>query len=112
MIGSEIPQTSPSSPTLGSTLARRTRDLLHALNQQELFVVALYLRAGSMNKGELYEHADTIRKLSRRELLMIVLETPAHQISEATVHILAGALHPRRAWMKYRAESDRPQSTA
>ena len=46
-----------------------TRELLDELTQQEVFVVALYLRAGSLNKQQLYEYADSLRMQPRRQLL-------------------------------------------
>ena len=62
--------------------------------------MVLYLQANIMKKSQLFKYANAIQKLSRRELLLIVLDTPAHQTSELTLHMMAGSLHPRRASMQ------------
>ena len=89
-----------------------TRDLLEELTHQEAFVVALYLRAGSLNKQQLYEYADVLRTHTRRQLLKIVLDTPASRAGGITIHLMASSFHPRRQWMRHRAQSGAPERSS
>lgn len=84
------------------TPRRNTPDLLDDLTQQELCVISLYLQVGKVNKYEFYEHADRIRALRRRDLLVEILDTPADDIAEVAVHVIANSLHSHRIWPKRR----------